>query len=45
MFTMCTLPGHFLVYGTDGKSNQCAIINGKKWEVPHMTFRSWGLVV
>lgn len=42
MFTMCTLPGHFLVYGTDGKSNQCAIINGKKWEVPHMTFRSWG---
>lgn len=42
MYPMCTQPGHFIVYGTDGKSNQCNIIDGKKWDVPHMTFRCWG---
>lgn len=42
MYPMCINKGHYLVYGTDGKCNQEAILNGKKWAVPHMTFRCWG---
>lgn len=34
--------GTFIIYGTSGKSNKINLLNGIKWHVPRMLYRSWG---
>ena len=41
MYTMSSMKGHYLVYGTHGNGIKCNVINGKKWNVPHMYWRCW----
>lgn len=41
MYTMSYMKGHYIVYGTHGNGIKCNVINGKKWNVPHMYWRCW----
>lgn len=41
MYTMASMKGNYLVYGTHGNGIKCNVINGKKWNVPHMFWRCW----
>lgn len=39
---LSAVKGSYIIYGADNKCNKINIINGKKWNVPHMYFRAWG---
>jgi hypothetical protein len=41
MYPMASHKGCYLIYGTHGNGVKCNVINGKKWNVPHMYWRYW----
>lgn len=39
---LAAVKGVFMIYGASDKCNKINIIQGKKWNVPHIFFRAWG---
>lgn len=42
MYPFSANKGCFLIYGTHGRGTETAVISGKKWKCPHMSWRCWG---
>lgn len=41
MYPFAVNKGCFIVYGTHGRGTETAVIDGKKWKCPHMSWRCW----
>ena len=42
MYPFSSNKGCFIIYGTHGRGTEVALISGKKWKCPHMSWRCWG---